>query len=265
MKGAIIYNSNKELALELKDRYLKFFKEKNIEIVSEEKMSEVKFVVVIGGDGTLLRASKKIMRYQNIDVFAVNAGSLGFLTEIKMKEFEEIFEKYLVGDIDIEERHLLSLKLRNEEFEILNEVVISKETTISKILNISVNIETKKLCKYKADGVIVATATGSTAYSMSAGGPIVMPELKVFVITPLAPHNLTTRPIVVSGEKKLTVTIDKNQKGCIIIDGDIFREIDSSDRLEIRYSSKKLRLIQSKSRNYYSILRNKLKWGDNLC
>ena len=113
--------------------------------------------------------------------------------------------------------------------------------------------------------MIVATPTGSTAYSLSAGGPIVMPGIKAIVLTPLAPHNLTTRPIILSGDEKLILSLNENQKGCLIIDGEIEKEISSEDKISIKYSKKKIRLVLPEGRDYYGILRDKLKWGDNLC
>lgn len=266
MKGVIIYNEGKPFAKDLKEKYLDFFKEKEIEIVPKSNMKEAQFVVVIGGDGTLLRASKSIIKYnENIDVFAVNAGSLGFLTEIKAEEFKETFNNYLLGKYQREPRALLQLKSRKEIVYILNEVVISKAAAVSRILNISVETNRSTICNYKADGLIVATPTGSTAYSLSAGGPIVMPRLKVITITPLAPHNLTTRPIVIDGDEKIILSLREKEKGCIIIDGEIKRELKEQEVISISYSDKKLNLILPEGRDYYAVLRDKLKWGDSLC
>nr|WP_307775914.1 NAD(+)/NADH kinase [uncultured Cetobacterium sp.] len=266
MKGTIIYNKNKKEAVELNKKYSQFFLSKGIDIVPETDIKSVNFVVVIGGDGTLLRASKTIIKNPDVHVFAVNAGSLGFLTEIKSDEFEITFENYLKGYFKVEERAFLKLKYGQEEADILNEVVISKKNAISRILNLKVYSGKKYLCTYKADGVIVATPTGSTAYSLSAGGPIVMPGLKATVVTPLAPHNLTTRPIILDGNEKLKISLDSDQNGCVIVDGEIKKEDFSyGENIEIFYSDKKLKLISPEGRDYYGILRDKLKWGDNLC
>lgn len=266
MKGVIIYNEGKEFAKKLNDEYLIFFKEKNIEIVPKSKIKEAAFIIIIGGDGTLLRASKSIIKNNEaIDVFAVNAGSLGFLTEIKAEEFKETFENYLEGRYQREPRSLLQLKSRGEVIYILNEVVISKAAAVSRILNISARTNKSTICNYKADGLIIATPTGSTAYSLSAGGPIVMPGLKVIIITPLAPHNLTTRPIIINGDEKLILSLREKEKGCIIIDGEIKRELREQEIISICYSDKRLNLILPEGRDYYGVLRDKLKWGDSLC
>ena len=265
MKGTIIYNVDREEAVKLYHKLLKFFKQKDIEIVPSTHILEANFAVVIGGDGTLLRASKSLIKNSNIDVFAINAGSLGFLTEIKVEEFRPTFDNYLKGKVKKESRQLLEVIVKDEKIDVLNEVVISKKMASSKILNISMCTENTKICDYKADGIIVATPTGSTAYSLSAGGPIVMPQIKAIVVTPLAPHNLATRPIIISGEEKLILTLNPEQKGCIIVDGEIEKEIENGERIFVYYSQKKINLILPEDRDYYGILRDKLKWGDNLC
>lgn len=265
MLGVIIYNENKTQAIKVYEQLKKFFFKKKIELVSKNEIEKVQFAVVIGGDGTLLRASKLLIKNQNIDVFAVNAGTLGFLTEIKVFEFEKTFDEYLKGDIKKESRQLLEIEIRGKKFDALNEVVISKMHSNSKILDISVTTEKTKICSYKADGMIVATPTGSTAYSLSAGGPIVMPEIKAMVVTPIAPHNLATRPIVIDGLERLTLKLKSNQEGSLVVDGDIELKIGKNEETFIRYSGKKITLILPKDRDYFSILREKLKWGDNLC
>ncbi|MGL5000357.1 MAG: NAD(+)/NADH kinase [Cetobacterium sp.] len=265
MKGTIIYNEDKADAKRLYLELLDFFLVKKIEIFPETEILKVDFAVVIGGDGTLLRASKNLIKNEKIDVFAVNAGSLGFLTEIKAEEFEETFDDYLKGIVKRESRRFLELVIKNEKIDVLNEIVISKKMASSKILNISMSTENTKICDYKADGIIIATPTGSTAYSLSAGGPIVMPQIKAIIVTPLAPHNLATRPIIISGEEKLVLTLNPEQKGSIIVDGENEREIEKGEKIRIYYSRKKINLILTKERDYYGILRDKLKWGDNLC
>lgn len=265
MKGTIIYNEDKDEAVKLYYDLMKYFRQHNIEIVPKAHILEASFAVVIGGDGTLLRASKTLIKNENIDTFAINAGSLGFLTEIKIEEFKPTFENYLKGTVRKESRQLLEILVKNEVIDVLNEIVISKKNASSKILNISMSTKNTKICDYKADGIIIATPTGSTAYSLSAGGPIVMPQIKAIVVTPLAPHNLATRPIIISGEEELILTLNQKQKGCIIIDGEIEKDIESEEKLSIRYSHKKINLILPENRDYYGILRDKLKWGDNLC
>ncbi|MGL5377876.1 MAG: NAD(+)/NADH kinase [Cetobacterium sp.] len=265
MKGIIIYNEDKIEAKKLYSEILSFLKTKNIEIIELDEILQANFAVVIGGDGTLLRASKTLIKNSNIDIFAVNAGSLGFLTEIKAEEFQDTFNNYLKGISKKESRQFLEIVINNRKIDVLNEVVISKKTASSKILNISISTDQSKICDYKADGIIIATPTGSTAYSLSAGGPIVMPQIKAIVVTPLAPHNLATRPIIISGDERLIVSLNPEQKGSIIIDGENELEINKGEEISIYYSNKKINLILTEGRDYYGILRDKLKWGDNLC
>lgn len=261
-KGVIFYNEDKPLANELYLRYKKFLEEKNIELLPKNKIKEGDFAVVIGGDGTLLRASRTIIENENIDVFAVNAGSLGFLTEIKKEEFENTFERYLKGEVDREERMLLKLKYNDEVHHILNEVVIMKKNVLSRLIKLKIEIENKTLCTTKADGIIISTPTGSTAYSLSAGGPILIPNLEVMVITPLAPHNLTSRPIVLSNKEKIKISLLSEEEGEIIIDGGENRKIDKNTKFELFSCNKKIRLVLPENRDYYSVLHEKLKWNE---
>lgn len=265
-RGCIIYNGDKSLARDLYEKSLNYFEKKGIELLPLERIKECSFAVVIGGDGTLLRASKQLLENQELEVIAVNAGSLGFLTEIKAEQALETYEKYFAGDFEIEEREYLEVIVREKVLNVLNELVISKGGVRTKMLGMDVFSGTSYMNTYKADGIIFSTPTGSTAYSLSAGGPIIMPTLKAIVITPIAAHNLTTRPIVIDGRDELEIRIvDEKRMGYLVIDGETCCKIDSSDRVILRYSPLKLKLVLPKERNYYDVLREKLKWGDNLC
>lgn len=260
--GIIIYNEDKPLATELYLEYKKYLEEKNIEVLDRNQIENGDFVIVIGGDGTLLRASKTIIKNENIDVFAVNAGSLGFLTEIKKEEFKSTFENYLDGKYITEERVLLKVKYGDEIHHILNEVVVSKNNALSKLIHIRVEVGDITLFTLKADGIIVATPTGSTAYSLSAGGPILSPSLEVVLLTPLAPHNLTTRPIVLSTKENIKISLLSGDVADIILDGDISKKLTNDNKIELYSCNKKIRLVLPKNRNYYSVLHDKLKWSE---
>lgn len=265
MIGTIIYNEDKEKAVKLYKKLVDFFQKSCIEIVPKTEIERSDFAVVLGGDGTLLRASKQLIKKNGIDVFAINAGNLGFLTEIKEEEFFKTFEDYINGKVKRECRRFLELSIDREKYDILNEVVISKEKISSKMINIVVDSRSGRVCTYRADGVIIATPTGSTAYSLSAGGPILMPKIRAMIVTPIAPHNLTSRAIVVDGDEKLSFTLKKGERASIVIDGESERKITNEERIEIYYSNKNINLILPENRDYYSILREKLRWGDNLC
>ncbi|MGF6906280.1 NAD(+)/NADH kinase [Fusobacterium sp. PH5-44] len=265
-KGCIIYNQDKSLAHEIYMESLKYFSEKEIEILPIEESGRADFIVIIGGDGTLLRGLKKFVNNANIDVLGVNAGNLGFLTEIKTENFIELYDDYFEGKYKSEVRHILEVKVNGKIYYALNEICVSKYSMTSKVIRTKFVSDNEYMCTYKSDGVIISTPTGSTAYSMSAGGPIVKSNIKAIVITPLAPHNLNTRPIVIDGSEKLEVSLeDKGARGVFIVDGQVSGELSENDKIYIEYTNKRLNLVISESRNYYSVLREKLKWGDNLC
>jgi NAD+ kinase len=265
-KVCIIYNEDKDEAKNLYKESLNFFRKKGIEILNLEEIEQCTLAVVIGGDGTLLRASKKLLKNQDLNVIAINAGNLGFLTEIKKEDAFETYQRYLNGNYEIEERRYLEVKIREKNLNVLNELVISKGGVRTKMLKIDVNSKDDYINTYRADGVIFSTPTGSTAYSLSAGGPIIVPSLKALVITPIAPHNLTARPIVIDGKEELNIKIrEENRMGYLIIDGETCYKIDSKDTITLKYSPLKLKLVLPIERNYYNVLREKLKWGDNLC
>ena len=263
-KVFIMYNDDKILAKEIYDASLDFFKKKGIEVI--DKPSRADFAVVIGGDGTFLRAFRNFIFKKNLYVIAVNAGSLGFLAEIKRENYIEEYENFLKGDFKSEKRHVLEVTINGRKYYALNEVVVSKAGITSRVLRVNFKANDEYMCTYKGDGVIIATPTGSTAYSMSAGGPILKSNMKAVVITPIAPHNLNTRPIVISGEESLVLKIeDEKRLGQVIIDGQTHKKVTAEDEIKIEYSKNTLNLVIPKNRNYYSVLREKLKWGDNLC
>lgn len=263
-KVFIIYNKDKILAQELYKISLEYFQQKKIEIV--DKPNKADFGVVIGGDGTLLRAFRSFIFKKNLYVIAINAGSLGFLTEIKKENMLEEYDNFLAGNFKYEKRHILEVELDGQIYYALNEVVLSKAGITSRVLRVNFKTNGEYMSTYKGDGVIVATPTGSTAYSMSAGGPILKSDMKAMIITPIAPHNLNTRPIVIGGDESIEMKIeDEKRMGQVIIDGQTNKRISSLDTVRMEYSRYSLNLVIPKDRNYYSVLREKLKWGDNLC
>ena len=200
---------------------------------------------------------KDKIKNKEIKIIAINSGTLGYLTEIRKDKYKGIFENILKGKINIEERHFLTISIGKKTYNALNEVFLTKDSIKRNIISSEIYVNDKFLGKFKGDGVIIATPTGSTAYSLSAGGPIITPELKLFLITPIAPHNLNTRPIILSGDVKIVLTISKpSEVGFINIDG---------NKVEICYSTETLKIVIPEARNYYDVLREKLKWGENLC
>lgn len=262
----IIYNTEKEVATDFYHKVKKFLKAQEVEICKIHELETLDFAIVIGGDGTLLRAAKVLVKNSEIDIIAINAGSLGFLTEISIEDGLDSIERYLMGDYRVKSRRMLEVKLKDKIYDALNEVVISKGGVMTKLLRIGVYSDEEYMNTYRADGLIISTPTGSTAYSMAAGGPIVTPGLKALVITPIAAHNLTARPVVIDGDEVLTIKIeDENRVGYAVIDGETCAKIHCDDIVTVAYTGKKINLVLPKELNYYGILRETLKWGDKLC
>lgn len=265
-KISIIYNKDKENAKKIYSELLKFLNfRKDFKILDEKNLSQSEYIVVIGGDGTLLRAFRNI-KNKEAKIIAINSGTLGYLTEIRKDKYKEIFENILNNRVNIEERYFFMVRIGKKEYKALNEVFLTRDTIKRNIVASEIYVNNKFLGKFKGDGVIISTPTGSTAYSLSAGGPIITPELKLFLITPIAPHNLNTRPIILSGDVKMVLTLSEpSEVGFINIDGHTHHKIKLEDKVEIFYSNERLKLVIPEVRNYYDVLREKLKWGENLC
>ena len=224
-------------------------------------------IIVLGGDGTLLSVAR-IAHPFDVPILAVNLGRLGFLTEIALPELYSTLEKVLNNQFDLEQRMLLNASLlRNgnkvDDFHVLNDVVINKGA-LARIVNLQVRVNNQYMTSYRADGLIIATPTGSTAYSLSAGGPIIHPSMHALVLSPICPFMLTNRSIVIPDQsiiqveltteiENVRVTLD-GQEGCDMLTGDV---------LEIKKAQTSLKLIQAPGKNYYQILRKKLHWGSN--
>ena len=265
-KCYIFVNEDKKIALEFFEEVSLFLSQKKIEIVQD--ISKATFSIVIGGDGTLLRASKTIIKNSEIEVIAVNCGSLGFLTETNLERAIESIEKYLAGHYRIKERKFLEVIIDKKQYDILNEIVFYKDNLGMNLLELNVYSNGDFMSNYRGDGLIICTPTGSTAYSMSAGGPIVSPGVRAMVLTPIAAHNLATRPVVIGEEEKVTVVVtDKKKKAHVSIDGENIGLISHTSNVKVQFSGKKLNivLINGEAKNHYFILRETLKWGNSLC
>ena len=266
IKLSIIHNTDKEDAIKIYKELLKYLKsKKEFEVLDDKNILQAEYIVVIGGDGTLLRSFKRI-KDKKIKIIAINSGTLGYLTEIRKDGYKEIFENILKGKVNIEERYFFTVKIGKKKYNALNEVFLTKDNIKRNIVSSEIYVDDKFLGKFKGDGVIISTPTGSTAYSLSAGGPIVTPELKLFLITPIAPHNLNTRPIILSGDVKIVLTLAApSEFGIVNVDGHTHNKINLEDEVEISYSKESLKIVLPDNRNYYNVLREKLKWGENLC
>ena len=236
----------------------------------EDLPRDVDLVIVMGGDGTLLSMATRIaLCGRDIPILGVNFGSLGFLTEIRIDELYTALESFVNGTATLDERAMLAADAyrSRELFDsrvVLNDVVFTK-AALSRIIELSISVSTGLMTKVKADGLIIATATGSTAYNLAAGGPIVHPRVDALVITPIAPHTLTNRPVVIPGSEVIEIrphleTAD--DEIFVTYDGQTGYPLQKGDVVKVRKSEWRLRLVKAPARSYFEVLREKLKWGE---
>jgi inorganic polyphosphate/ATP-NAD kinase len=247
---------------ELLNSFYNYLKEKNIQEVFGVEQADL--IISLGGDGTMLISAKEAIR-GNIPVLAINMGSLGYLAEIKPQDAVKMLQDYENGNYKLEERSFLEVRYEDNIFYGLNELVITKGGHEAHLIQVEVYSNDIFVNKYRADGIIVATPTGSTAYSLSAGGSIVHPGLNALTITPLAPQSLTARPIIVNGCEVLSFKATSRDDAVHLnIDGNQWFQIQKGDLVSARISDKKVKIIKPMNSDYYSILRQKLKWGDSV-
>ena len=232
-------------------------------------VSAVDLVVVLGGDGTLLSMADYIgAAGVDVPILGVNFGRLGFLTEVTLPELYPALETALAGRARVEERLMLrSTTFRRgnalPEHMTLNDVVVTKAAR-SRMIELSVSVGDEFVTRVKADGLIVATPTGSTAYNLAAGGPIVQPGMDALVLTPIAPHMLTNRPIVIPSLSPVRVqpVMDERDKVYVTFDGQEGYELEAGDEVRICCAPRRLKLLHPASRSYFEVLREKLKWNE---
>jgi NAD+ kinase len=232
----------------------------------EQLAAESDLILVLGGDGTLLAAAREAAP-RGIPVLPINLGSLGFLTSFRIDELYTALEETLAGHLAASERVMLTAALTREgrvlESQcVLNEAVVTKGAP-ARMIEVELWIEDEFVCRYRADGLIVATPTGSTAYSLSAGGPIVHPAVESILITPICPHTLTDRPLVIDDRCNVEMRLRGTAESVYLtLDGQKGLLLESDDRVTIARATERLKLIQPHRKSYYEILRNKLKWGE---
>ena len=226
---------------------------------------KVDVILVLGGDGTFLTVAKLIDK-RPVPLLGINFGTLGFLTEISIEEIDECIERLLGGEFVVENRPVLRVKVvrRNGHVSIyrcVNEVAIKRDT-LARIIEVEVKADGEYVTTFRGDGVIVATPTGSTAYSLSAGGPIIYPTLNAMLLTPICPHTLTLRPLVLKGEICLTASLKTESENVMVVfDGQEGIELRLGDLIEITRSPYDLLILRDPRKSYYQTLREKLKWG----
>jgi NAD+ kinase len=233
----------------------------------QQLAEETDLLVVLGGDGTLLAAAR-VAAPRGVPILPINLGSLGFLTSFTREELYPALEQTLAGRHAVSERVLLQVELQREgrtqqKHLALNDAVINKGA-LARMIDLELLIDGHFVCRYRADGLIVATPTGSTAYSLSAGGPIVHPGVESFLITPICPHTLSDRPIVVQDSARIEVGLPTIGDAVFLtVDGQTGIEIHANDRIVVAKAESRLKLIQPPMKNYFEILRSKLKWGES--
>jgi len=224
------------------------------------------FVIVLGGDGTLLAAARAVAQLE-IPILAVNLGSLGFLTEVRVEELETAVKAAIEGRCIRDARAMIACDLVREgqnvgSFFALNDVVVTK-SAIARLLEVEVRVDKEFVADYKADGVIISTPTGSTAYSLAAGGPVLVPSVDAFIVTPVSPHALTHRPLVVRDSSTIALSMKGSADQVMLtIDGQTPVEALAGDQIVCRRSAKHVQLLRLPGRTFFEVLRTKLKWGE---
>lgn len=278
--GIICKRGKKEPAAILAE-IIPYLEEKGHEVVLDEESGKelgmkgyprdqlpdlIDAVIVLGGDGTMLSVARLVSK-KDIPIMGVNLGSLGFITEVNRDEVKEAIDRMLGGDCSVEERLMLNVAIFRDgekigDYAVLNDIVVNKGA-LARIIDLEMFVDHKYVTTYRADGLIISTPTGSTAYSLSAGGPIVFPTLGVVLITPICPHMLANRPIVI-GKRSLieVILISESEDVYLTLDGQVGVSLRKGDRIEIQDSEHTARLLIPCDKDYFKILRTKLKWGE---
>jgi len=265
-------------APEIEDTYLKIkelFENEGIEIVLENDSASMigmkgltfvevclkcDFLVSVGGDGTLISVSRRAYAYEK-PVLGIHLGTLGFLTDIMLKEVPAFIEKFKNNDYRIDKRMMIKAETKSHSYVAFNDIVITRKT-VNSMLKVDARIDGKLFNSYHGDGIIVSTPTGSTAYNLSVGGPLVYPLTNAFIVTPIAPHSLTQRPLVLPANFIIEFKITDPKGAMIIVDGQDSFEMYEGESIKIAIAQKKAKLIHKCERNYFEVLNDKLQWGN---
>ncbi len=278
----IIAKNNIEEPFEITKKLSNWLKKRGVDVYVEKELGKkirhpnsidrreipklVDVILVFGGDGTFLGVAREACKY-GTPIVGINLGGLGFLTEVTIDELYPMMERIIDGDYEVEDRQMLITSIRRGKknigtYEVLNDVVINKGA-LARIIDLAIYIEDSHVTTYKADGIILATPTGSTAYSLSAGGPIVHPGIPVTIITPICPHTLTNRPLVVSSKMKVEIKVTTQEPDTYLtLDGQIGVRLKTGDLIEVKRTDTSVKLIKSPFRDFFSILKTKLMWGE---
>jgi len=230
----------------------------------EERWEEVDVVLTLGGDGTLLRGARQAGP-RRVPLVGCNLGRLGFLTTGALDELETIVERTVRGDYELEERVALDVRVGrgDDSYYALNDAVVHK-TGFARLMTMRLYLGGEEVGQYSGDGIVISTATGSTAYSLSAGGPIMHPSMDALLATPICPHTLAVRPLVVPGDSRLTVEVvsESEEETVVTVDGQVGSRMELGERVEVRAADEPFRLVRFAGDDFFNVLRRKLRWGD---
>jgi NAD+ kinase len=268
----LIANLKKKNASRVSGKLEDWLKERDLKVVRETegrgKLKRADLVIALGGDGTLLHTTHLVGSSQ-IPLLGVNLGGLGFLTEITLKELYPVLRKILKGKFEIEERMMIKATIGNQSSAVkksgslvaLNDIVINIGT-LARVINLEIYINGEYISTYTADGLIISTPTGSSAYSLSAGGPLLNPRMKAIILTPICPHALAIRPLVISQEEKVRILVKSDHNDIkLTVDGQESFSLNSGQKIEIEKAPYSLKLVKPEKKSFYEILRKKLNWG----
>ncbi len=253
------------ISVRIQEEYAHLAREGVTVVPRVEVLKEAQIALVLGGDGTFLSAARLVEDTDQL-LLGINLGFLGFLTELSLEEMDDYLGKILAGDYEIEERVRLEARhMRGDDtigrYQALNDVVIHKGT-LARIIDLETFIDGEKVTNHRADGLIVSTPTGCTGYSLAAGGPILEPSLEAIVITPICPHPLSDRPLVVRPERNISVHLVSDPGEVFLtLDGQKGLGLQRGDQIQVRISPNPVRLIRARFRSFYEVLSTKLQWG----
>ena len=282
LKIGIIAKANIPEPLKITKKLTAWLMQREVEVFIEKELGEqigyansvdaadipelVDVILVFGGDGTFLGMARLACKH-GTPILGINLGGLGFLTEVTVEELYPMMERIIQGNFEVEERQMLLTTIHRDKdtlgtYEVLNDVVINKGA-VARIIDLAIYIDDSHVTTYKADGIILSTPTGSTAYSLSAGGPIVHPTIPVTIITPICPHTLTNRPLVVSSDMKVEIKVTTQEPDTYLtLDGQIGIRLNTGDIIEVQRTDTSVKLIKSPFRDFFTILKTKLMWGE---
>ncbi|MGL5615607.1 MAG: NAD(+)/NADH kinase [Sarcina sp.] len=266
----IIINKSKdgtgEFLKAVENKIKNHLKPKNILILGHldnfqlEELKKIDLIVVLGGDGTILGVARKLSKYIKCPILGVNIGNLGFIASIEFNELDEALEAFNNGNYKVEKRMMIEATINNKSFEgnkALNDIVIARGT-LSRMLKYTILVDGEEYSSFNGDGVIISTPVGSTAYSLSAGGPLITPGLNLILIVPICSHGLNTKPLIVSGNSEVSIIPCLKEEAYLTIDGQKSMKLNCGDFIKINQCKEEFNIITFSGKNYFKILKNKI-------